>query len=1013
MGDGSTADAAQDRLWAAATTASGRSIGLDLDQARAEATSAAKQTDAYKQLRQCFPGWTGMATVLRTPTLKRLAENTPIDPNNPDNWMSQAHAVQGVLRRHGIDGVRPDRLTFSACERLLAGQVEADRAAGLDWTKVVAPASRMAEALRDATAQLPISLDDAGVWSFEEDKRRIVADRLGLSQHQSDDISNWTIRRGGDVDLDDLRAWQIGSDTWLQMAEDRLGPVGVVDRPVGVMIVPDRRGKAWQLRPCLSLDFVRLVAMLDGRVGPELTSAWIPPERAADLVDGMNHLVLHAGPKQLMGTSHMTQQVSDALKLPMAGGRLTDKRDRWGRVAVKRTSGEIRLAVMTFSVPGFKSKRLGSISRLNGIEGGARMDLGEAINTAVELGLPVVLSSEAAGHLDGQIRVGRMKGKPGMLTVTRAEGMSAVTRRVVAEQALPELRRLKGGETPVTIDAGARQVVRMMAVRPLLDDPILLGRQKEVAAVMVVGSGLNASQVGTGKSVMTGRAFYHRAATTKAFRGVLVAEGRLLPQWFGELVNGAPARGMPPLTPNCTVRVLDERRSVAGQLRRWDREVGDGPLIVLASNSILDRFGGELAVMRFHLGVADEALRYANPTTDAHRALRAVRMSSWADCWLLTATPRGKNREALDVLVGLAVGDEEMIADRLNTREAGDLMDEINAHRLRINYGPHLLRVTGKDMENWMPKVRPATPMAVEADGALQELLDAIRKGGRDAYLSLLRLLEEVRAIDKGRNPDLHKAALARLSRAQAVVLSNVNVYVDASVDPTTLKHSSSALAQALVRKGTVDKAMRGGGNGLPLLRSIVATSLAEVAGEEQVIVFAERVWCLRNLASTLRDHFGVEAHYADGSLSEEEFEDLKRRFVANEFPVLCLSKVGQQGHNLQNASVIYHYDLPYTQPPLEQRAGRVGRLGSSSSFVETVIPYIKGAGMEHVVSILTPRGAEHHQVLDSFEGVAASDSTVANHLGQITADVAQSKLEAGYAGTAARLQVAAAVFGF
>ncbi len=46
---------------------------------------------------------------------------------------------------------------------------------------------------------------------------------------------------------------------------------------------------------------------------------------------------------------------------------------------------------------------------------------------------------------------------------------------------------------------------------------------------------------------------------------------------------------------------------------------------------------------------------------------------------------------------------------------------------------------------------------------------------------------------------------------------------------------------------------MRGGGDGLPLLRGVTAQTLAGVAAEEQVIVFAERVWCLRQLALTLR----------------------------------------------------------------------------------------------------------------------------------------------------------------
>ena len=46
------------------------------------------------------------------------------------------------------------------------------------------------------------------------------------------------------------------------------------------------------------------------------------------------------------------------------------------------------------------------------------MDLGEAVQTAVERGLPLLLSTEAAGHLKDTVRVGRMKGRPGMLTIT-------------------------------------------------------------------------------------------------------------------------------------------------------------------------------------------------------------------------------------------------------------------------------------------------------------------------------------------------------------------------------------------------------------------------------------------------------------------------------------------------------------------------------------------------------------------------------------------------------------------
>jgi uncharacterized protein (DUF2384 family) len=88
-----------------------------------------------------------------------------------------------------------------------------------------------------------------------------------------------------------------------------------------------------------------------------------------------------------------------------------------------------------------------------------------------------------------------------------------------------------------------------------------------------------------------------------------------------------------------------------------------------------------------------------------------------------------------------------------------------------------------------------------------------------------------------------------------------------------------------------------GGGDGLPLLRGVTAQTLAGVAGEEQLIVFGERVWCLRQLARTLRERHGIEAHVADGGIiAAHEFEVLKRRFTAGEFPVLCPSRVGHEG---------------------------------------------------------------------------------------------------------------------
>ena len=392
-----------------------------------------------------------------------------------------------------------------------------------------------------------------------------------------------------------------------------------MQRPVGLFVAPAIRTEGWQLSPVLSLDAIRLVEMLGGQVDRDLCGATLRFDRVPALLERLNLQTLHAGPKECLDSAgQLASELSSKLGRRVSPGVPRDKRDRWGRLVVSRTGytgndgtrmSELRLRVVTFPTRDFTQRRLGArrMSEKYNAQASAAMDLGEAVQTAVERGLPLLLSTEAAGHLKDKIRVGRMKGRPGALTITTSDGLSATTRRLVAEQAIPELRALKCAAAKVTLDAGARQMVRMTVARPLDDDPVLLGRQKEIAALKVVGSGVDASQTGAGKTITSGRALANRASTTRRFRAMVVAEGRLLGQWRDELTKGAPGRGLPPLAPNVELLVLDDQRQVAGQLRAFDREVGDPPGVVLCGSGTLDRYPADLQAIRWHLLITDEA----------------------------------------------------------------------------------------------------------------------------------------------------------------------------------------------------------------------------------------------------------------------------------------------------------------------------------------------------------------------------------------------------------------------
>ena len=194
------------------------------------------------------------------------------------------------------------------------------------------------------------------------------------------------------------------------------------------------------------------------------------------------------------------------------------------------------------------------------------MDLGEAVQTAIERGLPLLLSTEAAGHLKDTVRVGRMKGRPGMLTITSADGLSATTRRVVGRAGD---RRTARAQAPAREgDARRRRPpgsCAWSAPGRSTTTRCCSAARSEMAALKVVGSGVDASQVGTGKTITTrprARAPRHHHAPVPRARGRRGPPARpVARRAHARRARRAACRRWRP-TP--TVRVLGEHRSIAG-----------------------------------------------------------------------------------------------------------------------------------------------------------------------------------------------------------------------------------------------------------------------------------------------------------------------------------------------------------------------------------------------------------------------------------------------------------------
>ena len=114
-----------------------------------------------------------------------------------------------------------------------------------------------------------------------------------------------------------------------------------------------------------------------------------------------------------------------------------------------------------------------------------------------------------------------------------------------------------------------------------------------------------------------------------------------------------------------------------------------------------------------------------------------------------------------------------------------------------------------------------------------------------------------------------------------------------------------------------------------PRLAWLLANATAWRRANEKTLVFVAH----RETLDMLRDALSARAQLASG-VFHEELSAVRRdtevaRFRAADGPSLLVStEAGGEGRNLQFCRIVVNYDLPWNPMKLEQRIGRVHRLG-------------------------------------------------------------------------------------
>ncbi|MDT9701665.1 DEAD/DEAH box helicase [Streptomyces sp. P17] len=398
------------------------------------------------------------------------------------------------------------------------------------------------------------------------------------------------------------------------------------------------------------------------------------------------------------------------------------------------------------------------------------------------------------------------------------------------------------------------------------------------------GRAILADEVGLGKTIEAGLVLSELRMRGLADRTLVLTPAGLVEQWREELERKF---GLP---------------TVIARGREWaDADAGAERPVVLASIASARRepLKSRLTTGQWDVVVADEAHRLRNPRSASGKLARALRARYLL---LLTATPVENRLQDLYELVSLVAPGLLGTPAQFRQRHAG----------------------AGTD---------PSLPRNLDAlRASTREVMVRHRRSEVEVLLPQ-RLAETVLVAPSQEEAELYAGIAARI-RAEAKGASSARLLTLRGL--TRLAGSSpQAAAPTLAKAGWPDLAA--------LAREIEGSTKAELLLErlrrhngqgEKVLVFTAFRQTLDALAARL-EREGVQAAVYHGSLSRRGKEAAVAAF-RDQAPVLLSTESAGEGRNLQFCHVMANVDLPWNPMQIEQRLGRLHRVGQEHDVVLT-----------------------------------------------------------------------------
>jgi SNF2 family DNA or RNA helicase len=413
------------------------------------------------------------------------------------------------------------------------------------------------------------------------------------------------------------------------------------------------------------------------------------------------------------------------------------------------------------------------------------------------------------------------------------------------------------------------------------------------------GRAILADEVGLGKTIEAGLILSELRLRGLADHALILTPAGLVEQWRDELERKF---GLP-------TAILTGRSGVP------DGRGGGPVLLASLAAARRDPLKSELTRGGWDLVIADEAHRLRS----AHSASgKLIRMLTTRFLLLLTATPVENRLQDLYEMIslvapGLLGTPAQFRAKYATTGE--DVSSPRNLDDLRARTRQVMVRHRRSEVALRLPQ-RLAETVLVPPDpdelALYADVVERIRVQAREATSARRMALRSVSRL-AGSTPAAAAPTLAKLG------WTDLAARAEAITDP--------AKVRLLVRK------------------------LAEhTAKGEKVLVFTAFRKTLDTVAESVRAA-GITATVYDGGLSRAEKERVIGAF-RGDVPVLLSTESAGEGRNLQFCHVMINLDLPWNPMQIEQRLGRLHRVGQTHDVHLTNL-VSKGSVEERILHVL------------------------------------------------------------